>query len=607
MGRYFGGRWRSGEFGGGWFFGGGPPPDVPPRPPEGGVRLIESSGNLFHVQRDVLPLQGVGGWASGGPPQKITLFCRFQNRPKIRIFTPMKTLLALLTLALATTLLPAQPSIQWQKTYGGNSYDEAFSIKQTSDGGYIVAGSSASSTGDVVGHLGGDDFWVLKLDNNGTVEWKNVLGGTGNEIARSIQQTADGGYFVAGYTESDDHDVSGNHGGFYDGWVVKLSSTGTIEWQKALGGGGRDELLSAQQTSDNGYILAGRSNSSDGDVTENQGYLDFWVVKLDEMGALQWQKSLGGSYDDTAYTIKQSADGGYIAVGETSSTDGDVTGLHGNFDFWVVKISSEGALEWQKTLGGLYWDVGYGVIQTSDGGYAVSGYVSSDDGNVTGFHGMFDYWVAKLSSTGELEWQKALGGSEIDQARNIVPSGDGGYIIMGGTQSSNGDVIGNNGGAEYWIVKLDSVGQLVWQQTYGGSMADLGFAICNTSDNGFALAGYAWSANSGDLVGSINQGKTDFWIVKLAPESVSSAETPDAFAAHLGVFPNPAHQAITLQLPSEENDLDVRISNLLGQVVLQQNASNGGQLDIAAFPNGLYLVAATTLDGKVFWGKVEKR
>jgi hypothetical protein len=176
-----------------------------------------------------------------------------------------------------------------------------------------------------------------------------------------------------------------------------------------------------------------------------------------------------------------------------------VTGLHGNVDYWVVKLSPEGVLEWQKTLGGNNADIASGVIQSSDGGYAVVGYAGSNAGDVTGSHGKFDYWIAKLTSTGELEWQKALGGSEIEYGRSMVNSGDGGYIIFGSTESTNGDAIGNDGGADYWIVKVDSTGELVWQKSYGGSMAEAGFAICNSNDTGFALAGNAWSANTTPL------------------------------------------------------------------------------------------------------------
>ncbi len=163
--------------------------------------------------------------------------------------------------------------------------------------------------------------------------------------------------------------------------------------------------------------MAGSSSSENGDVTENHGGQDFWIVKLSNIGLIEWQKSLGGSNDDNAQAVKQTADGGYIIVGEAFSNDGDVVGNNGNVDFWVVKLSSLGDMEWQKPLGGTALDVGEDIIQTTDGGYIVAGHVGSHNtGDVSGHNdlGSFDFWIAKLSSSGELLWQKALGGSEAD-------------------------------------------------------------------------------------------------------------------------------------------------------------------------------------------------
>ena len=171
-----------------------------------------------------------------------------------------------------------------------------------------------------------------------TIEWQKSLGGTGSDGATTIQQTADGGYIVAGASISTDGDVTGNHGG-NDYWVVKLNSTGTITWQKCLGGTGDDFASSIQQTIDGGYIVAGYSESTNGDVTGNHGGQDYWVIKLDSTGSITWQKSLGGTSQDYAYAIQQTADGGYIVAGYTTSTDGDVTGNHGDYDYWVVKLS----------------------------------------------------------------------------------------------------------------------------------------------------------------------------------------------------------------------------------------------------------------------------
>jgi len=171
------------------------------------------------------------------------------------------------------------------------------------------------------------------------IEWQRALGGTDYDWASSIQQTSDGGYIVAGYSSSTDGDVTGNHDST-DFWVVKLNSVGTIQWQKALGGTDYDWASSIQQTSDGGYIVAGWSESTDGDVTGNHGYIDCWVVKLNSNGNIQWQKALGGTERDFAYSIQQTADGGYIVAGFTTSTDGDVTGNHGDYDAWVVKLKA---------------------------------------------------------------------------------------------------------------------------------------------------------------------------------------------------------------------------------------------------------------------------
>jgi len=524
------------------------------------------------------------------------------NQKRACVSMLMKSLTLIFFCCGLVGMLSSQPTIQWQKTFGGSSYDEAFDIVQTNDNGYIVAGISISNDGDIFGNHGGDDFWVLKLSNIGSIEWKRSLGGSSNDGVRTLLSTVDGGYIVAGYTASNNYDVSGNHGGISDGWVVKLSSTGAIEWQKALGGSGRDEIWSIQQTLGHGYILAGRSSSNDGDVSSNQGQLDFWVVKIDASGEIQWQKSFGGSKDDLAASVKQTLDGGYIVVGETASSDGDVTGLQGNIDFWVVKLSPSGTLEWQKTLGGNNWDTASDVIQNSDGSYIVVGYVGSGTGDISVYYGLFDYWIVKLSNTGELLWEKTVGGTKPDYARAITPAIGGGYIVAGGSSSTDGDVIGNDGAGEFWVVKISEAGELVWQQTYGGTKNDYGFAIGNTSDNGFVLAGYSWSSD-GDLSGSLNRGKSDFCIIKLSPEPSTPTSTP---AIPHTLYPNPAHNTITLQAPNAGTTLNVTIYDLLGRILLREEIPNGGQLNIATLQKGVYFVSAEDGDGTVFRGKLEK-
>jgi hypothetical protein len=291
----------------------------------------------------------------------------------------------------------ASAELVWQKCLGGSDYDEAYSIQQTPDGGYIVAGYTWSNDGDVSGNHGRWDYWLVKLDGSGNIIWQKCLGGGHDEEAYSVQQTADGGYIVAGYSKSNDGDVSGNHG-LDDYWVVRLDGSGNIIWQKCLGGSRDEEAYSVQQTADGGYIVAGWTFSDDGDVSGWHGQFDYWVVKLDGSGNIIWQKCLGGINQEDAHSVQQTADGGYIVVGSTWSNDGDVSGNHGYSDYWLVKLDGSGNIDWQKCLGGSSRDIASSVKQTTDGRYVVAGYTYSNlTGDVGHNHGSIDYWVAKLS------------------------------------------------------------------------------------------------------------------------------------------------------------------------------------------------------------------
>lgn len=320
----------------------------------------------------------------------------------------------------------AQPGIQWQKSFGSTNDDGAFAIKQTSDGGYIVAGWSDGSNTDVMGNHGFYDYWLVKTNGTGSIQWEKSLGGTEDDIAQFVQQTTDGGYVVVGYSMSTDLDVTGNHG-MYDYWVVKLNDTGGIQWQKSLGGSDYDWPYSIQQTTDGGYIVAGWSYSTDGDVTGNHGEWDYWVVKLNDTGGIEWEKSLGGSGADEANSMQQTTDGGYIVAGSTNSTDGDVTGYHGGGDYWIVKLNNTGGIQWQKCMGGTDPDIAYCVQQTTDGGYVLAGVSRSTNGDATVNYGNHDYWVVKLEGTTSV--------NEINKEYNVTisPNPTSGNIVIKGT------------------------------------------------------------------------------------------------------------------------------------------------------------------------------
>lgn len=415
-----------------------------------------------------------------------------------------------LSLAIYKTHAQA-PTIQWQKTFGGTNFDQVESVIQTFDGGFIAAGIATSTNGNVTGNHGFGDFWLIKMNGLGVLQWQKSLGGSADEGAFCIRQTVDSGYVVAGSSTSNDGNVSGNHG-LNDYWVVKVNSAGTLQWQKSLGGSSVDIAYDIRQTSDGGYIVAGYTISNDGDVTGNHGFEDYWIVKLNSTGTLQWQKTFGGSMDERAYSIQQTTDGGYVAGGYTKSSDGDVTGNHGDYDYWLIKLSSTGTLQWQKALGGTSSDQAHTVQQTADGGYIIAGFTASVNGDVTFNHGFEDLWIVKLNSTGALQWQKSLGGSGVDQAYQIKQLSNGGYIVGGSSYSLNGDVTGNHGGYDDWIVRTDNVGNIVWQKSLGGSSVEEAYSISPTTNNGYIVAGGTLS-NDGNVTG--NHGDFDYWVVKL--------------------------------------------------------------------------------------------
>lgn len=490
------------------------------------------------------------------------------------------------------------PAIQWQKCLGGTDGDFAYCISQTSDGGYIVAGGSNSNDGNVTGHHGADtlsDYWIVKLDENGTIQWQKSMGGTDTDVANSISQTSDGGYIAAGYSLSNDGNITGNNHG-YDYWIVKMDSSGSIQWQKCLGGTSGDAAYLVSQTSDGGYIVAGNANSNNCDVTGNHGMSDYWIVKLDSSGTIQWQKSLGGTNTDIARAICQTSDGGYIVTGTAFSVDGDVAGSHGG-DYWVVKLDSNGTIQWQKALGGTSLDEGNSIAQTTDGGYIVAGYARSNDGDVTGNHGNGDYWIVKLDGSGAILWQKCLGGGNFDKGNYVSQTSDGGYILGGRSWSFDGDVTGNHGFYDYWVVKIDSSGTIQWQKSLGGTSLDEAYSVSQTSDGGYIVVGTVASGN-GDVIG--NHGANDYWIVKLAAPTAINSNT---LSENIALYPNPNTGCFQVSgISPESYPLSISVLDTKGSKIYQQRYETPIKdiLIQMAIPKGVYLLEIQNEKGKSY-------
>ncbi|MBK7853901.1 MAG: T9SS type A sorting domain-containing protein [Bacteroidetes bacterium] len=427
--------------------------------------------------------------------------------------------------------------IEWQNTIGGNGSDYLFSIRQTFDGGYILGGCSSSNiSGDKTENnidttFITNDYWIIKTNSFGTILWQNTIGGSRNDLLRSIQQTSDHGYILGGISNSNisgdktENNIDTSYLITYDYWIVKTDSNGNILWQNTIGGNAQDMLRSIQQTTDGGYILSGESYSNiSGDKTESMnGGPDYWIVKTDSIGNILWQNTIGGSVSDLEPSIQQTKDGGYILNGHSSSdSSGDKTeNSNGAADCWILKLDTAGGILWQNTIGGSFTEMRFSVQQTKDNGYILAG---SSYSNISGdktenCFGGLDYWVIKIDTNGNLQWQNTIGGYGDDQVESIQETKDGGYILGGFSESneSGNKTENSNGFNDYWIVKIDSTGNLQWQNTIGGNGGEFLFDVKQTSDNGYILGGYSGSNISGDKTENI-MGSFDYWILKLTDQ-----------------------------------------------------------------------------------------
>lgn len=418
------------------------------------------------------------------------------------------------------------PLIQWHKCYGGPYQEVANSVTPTADGGYIFVATTIGGGGDITGFhtpLGTGDYWVVKLDAAGAIQWQRCLGGSYIDNAIVIREVPGGGYIVGGSAASGNGDQTGLHSPtLADFWVVRLDATGAILWQKSLGGTRSDLLADIQVTSDGGFILAGSTDSNDGDVTGNHGTTDCWVVKLKPDGTIEWQRCLGGSMTDQSSGICVSTDGNFILAGAINSVDGDVVGYHGGLsDVWVVKIDkTNGAIIWQKCLGGASSDFASAVVSNpDDGGVVVAAYTSSAaGGDIPGNHqpSFADYWIFRLDAMGNFIWNRNYGGPGEDDALAIDRTSDGDYIIAGNTAATGGDVSCMTGVINEWVIRVSGAnGNLQWQKTLGGQKFQQACSVRCTPDGGCIVAGIT---NSAELPGyhpdaSVNIG--DAYLVKL--------------------------------------------------------------------------------------------
>jgi hypothetical protein len=345
-----------------------------------------------------------------------------------------------------------------------------------------------------------------------------TFGGSKNEALSSVTKTTDGGYIVAGFTQSNDFDMTAKTNASFDFLVSKFSSENTLEWQKTFGGTEDDRAADVIQTLDGNFAVLGYRKSSDSNVSENAGNKDFWLLKISTEGNLLWEKTFGFSGADFGTALLETKDGGFLITGvlDVSSSGGQGNAKstaiqHAGGDYWAIKTNHVGTLEWRRFFGGSFTEIPAGVIETDDHNFIIAGSSDSNDFNISNNKGSYDFWVTKISPMGNLLLEKSFGGSAIDQAYAITATSDGNFIVVGDTRSSDVDVALNYGAADIWIVKFSAEGNAIWEKTIGGSNFDVGRAIFKTQDPGFLIAGSSRSLDNHFE----NKGQNDALILKI--------------------------------------------------------------------------------------------
>jgi hypothetical protein len=414
----------------------------------------------------------------------------------------------------------ASPWLVWAKQYGGSKPDLTLCILPTADGGFLSVGYTQSNDGDMNGNHGDEDGYAMKVDSNGNKLWTKLYGGAGSDRFINAVPTADGGYILAGETTSRDGDLTGIPGGnmgsgHVKGLVMKIDGEGNKVWTKLFGGSRNDWFESVVATGNGDFLLVGRTNSEDGDISGHQGGEDGWLVMIDGTGNKRWSKVYGGRALDRLYSGVKATDGGYLLAGTTNSDNGDFTGNHGWDDAWVLKVDEAGNKLWSKPFGGSsleFTGSPSSILATANGGCLIAGEARSNDGDVSGLNGISDVWLLGLDGSGNKVLSTLYGGGSIDASYSLIRAADGGLLLAVHTQSTDGLGMGNHGEADVALLKLDAGGNALWSKVFGGPGYDHPLQVIATTEGCFVVTGVTVS-NAGDFTG--NHGLGDVFIMKV--------------------------------------------------------------------------------------------
>jgi outer membrane protein OmpA-like peptidoglycan-associated protein len=415
-------------------------------------------------------------------------------------------------LVLAATILPAQ-RIFWQKAIGGTGYDTGMRMLPTDHNCFILAGTTGSSDGLGKGNHSADkfDIVVCRVSAEGHVIWKTVIGGSKDEQFSDMQPTSDGGMLIIGTTESTDGDITDNHGKM-DFLLAKVDRLGRKQWVKCFGGVGNDQGLAAIETSDGGILIGGESGSRTGNMTHHIGALDAWIAKLDAAGNVTLEKTFGGNANERITNLMELKKDRFLAVCATNSVDADVKDPLGEKDVWIVCFSKNFDIVWQRTYGGTDFDEVKHVLRARNGDLVLCGTSFSDDIDLEGSpnRGQGDSWIFRISETGSLKWSKLFGGARNEGSNRIAQTPDGGFIMVGTSNSLDKIVERNNGLYDGWVVRIDSMGNKLWWYNFGGENFEYLYDVMPLEGGNYLTLGFAESTK-GDLLPLKKELGNDFW------------------------------------------------------------------------------------------------
>lgn len=499
--------------------------------------------------------------------------------------------------------------IMWEKSYGGLQSEYLFDVLPTPDYGFLLAGSSLSGkSGNKQDERVNDlDYWLWKMDEHGELDWQRSFGGDGTDWLQSVALTSDGGFILGGTTTSNQGGIKqAGSRGQEDIWVIKLNAKGDLQWEKTMGGSGRDELKQIITVNGGGYLVGGSTNSrpvlkelhpkgAGEKFSESYGNLDYWLIRLDDAGEVLWEKTFGGIYKDELSGVLQTQDGGFLIGGTSNSPkSGTKTANHyGDGDYWIIKLDREGEEEWQKTVGGEKEDQLAVIVETREGDFVLGGSSTSgvsgekDRSNGKGT----DFWIVIVDAEGAVQWQDTYDFGEYDVLTSIVEDEEGNLLVGGYSQSEQTRLKSKDskGINDYVFFKIDGERDKVWEKTVGSNGTDIMKKVVETHDGGYLLSGISSGSVSRDR--NTGKGRFDFWVVKLKDKD----KKEKARINDLSAWPNPTRDYTNVIIDHDFTQAQVYVYDLLGRQVQGFTAKNRTvPIDLGRQAEGVYIIKVKT-------------